>query len=61
MDYDSESYQPMIIGDATYMMYKPAEYIIYLEYDGVRFRIDDKEIYNYVKDKIGKKLFVTYN
>lgn len=43
--------QPVVIGKIVSSVYYPAEYEVEFEYNGYEFEIDDKEIYEYCKDK----------
>lgn len=54
VNYRSSWLQPVFNGKTYTYISHPAEYITYLKYDGILFRIEGEEIYDYCKENIGK-------
>ena len=50
---------PMKVGKVTTMQTHPAVYRITVEYNGVEYSINGKEIYDIYKDMVGKKVNAT--
>ena len=52
--YRSTWLQPMSVGKVTTFITHPAVYQISVEYNGIEYKIDDRDTYNKYKNKIGQ-------
>jgi len=60
VDYDPPRNQPMMVGKIMTFQHIPADYDIYVEYNGIIASIDSKELYEYYENRIGETIQMEY-
>lgn len=60
VDYDPPSSRPLMVGKIITIQHIPADYDVFVEYNGVTATIDSKELYNYYENRIGETIQMEY-
>lgn len=66
VDYDPPRNQPMMVGKIMTFQYIPADYDVFVEYEGLTLTIDDRNLYEMYENRIGdtiqvKKVTIYYD
>lgn len=66
VDYDPPRNQPMMVGKIMTFQYIPADYDVFVEYEGLALTIDDRNLYEMYENRIGdiiqvKKVTIYYD
>lgn len=60
VDYDPPYSRPVMVGKVITIHRTPADYDVFVEYNGCTATIDDKELYNYYENRIGETIQMEY-
>lgn len=60
VDYDPPRTHPMMVGKVMTIRRIPADYDIYVEYNGITTSIDSRELYEYYENRIGETIQMEY-
>lgn len=66
VDYDPPRNQPMMVGKVMTIHRIPADYDVFVEYEGLTLTIDDKNLYEMYENRVGdtiqvKKVTIYYD